>query len=98
MKQDLIDLGLISDKENEDLVMSVGGDGTLLVAFRRYDQQLDTASFLGIHTGHLWFYTDWTSDEIEKLVIEIAKTPFHVVEYPLLEVTIRFNDDEKPVS
>ncbi|HLQ95500.1 MAG TPA: NAD kinase [Pseudogracilibacillus sp.] len=98
MKQYLIDFDLIYDKENPELVISVGGDGTLLEAFRRYDQQLDTASFLGIHTGHLGFYTDWTSDEIEKLVIEIAKTPFHVVEYPLLEVTIRFNDDEKPVS
>src|SRR5699024_8928222 len=98
MKQYLIDFDLIYDKENPELVISVGGDGTLLEAFRRYDQQLDTASFLGIHTGHLGFYTDWTSDEIEKLVIEIAKTPFHGVEYPLLEVTIRCNDDEKPVS
>src|SRR5699024_11464152 len=44
---------------------------------------------------HLGFYTDWTSNELEKLVIEIAKTPFHVVEYPLLEVTIRFTDEEK---
>src|SRR5699024_8859748 len=43
------------------------------------------------------FYTDWTSNELENLVIEIAKTPFHVVEYPLLEVTIRFEDDQKSV-
>src|SRR5699024_1114432 len=98
MKQYLIDFDLIYDKENPDLVISIGGDGTFLEAFRRYDTKLDSTAFLGVHTGHLGFYTDWTSNEIEKLVIEIAKTPFHVVEYPLLEVTIRFSDDEKPFS
>src|SRR5699024_9816303 len=74
---------------------SIGGDGTLLEAFRRYVHKLDKTAILGVHTGHLGFYTDWTSNELEKLVIEIAKTPFHVEEYPLLEVTIRFTDEEK---
>lgn len=97
MKQYLIDFDLIYNDESPDLVISVGGDGTFLEAFRRYVDKLDTAAFLGVHTGHLGFYTDWTSDELEKLVIEIAKTPFHVVEYPLLEVTIRFNDEQKPL-
>src|SRR5699024_5556320 len=36
------------------------------------------------------FYADWVPDEVEKLIIEIAKTPFQIVEYPLLEVIIRF--------
>ncbi|MBO1002972.1 NAD kinase [Pseudogracilibacillus auburnensis] len=95
MKQYLIDFDLVYNHENPDLVISVGGDGTFLEAFRRYVDKLDTTAFLGVHTGHLGFYTDWTSNEIEKLVIEIAKTPFHVVEYPLLEVIIRFSGEEK---
>ncbi|MEI3607848.1 NAD kinase [Pseudogracilibacillus sp. SE30717A] len=95
MKQYLIDFDLIYNEENPELVISVGGDGTFLEAFRLYVDKLDTTAFLGVHTGHLGFYTDWTSNEIEKLVIEIAKTPFHVVEYPLLEVIIRFKDEEK---
>lgn len=98
MKQYLIDFDLIYNTEDPDLVISVGGDGTFLEAFRRYVSKLNKTAFLGVHTGHLGFYTDWTSNEIEKLVIEIAKTPFHVVEYPLLEVTIRFNDEEKPFT
>src|SRR5699024_11553212 len=48
-----------------------------------------------VHTGHLGFYADWPPDEVERLVIEIAKTPFQIVEYPLLEVTIRLNTGEK---
>lgn len=97
MKQYLIDFDLIYNDKEPDLVISVGGDGTFLEAFRRYINRLDKTAFLGVHTGHLGFYTDWTADELEKLVIEIAKTPFHVVEYPLLEVIIRFNKDEKPL-
>src|SRR5690625_5040063 len=95
IKQYLIDFDLIYNEETPDLVISIGGDGTFLEAFRRYVDKLDTTAFLGVHTGHLVFYTDWTSNEIEKLVIDIANTPFHVVEYSLLEVIIRFENEEK---
>lgn len=95
IKQYLIDFDLIYNKEDPDLVISVGGDGTFLEAFHRYVDKLDKTAFLGVHTGHLGFYTDWTTNEIEKLVTEIAKTPAHVVEYPLLEVIIRYLDEEK---
>src|SRR5699024_7741323 len=44
----------------------------------------------GVHTGHLGFYDDWVPDEVEKLIIEIVKSPFQIVDYPLLEVIIRF--------
>ena len=45
---------------------------------------MDETAFVGVHTGHLGFYADWLPTEVEKLVIAIAKTPFQVVEYPLL--------------
>ncbi|APC47524.1 NAD kinase [Virgibacillus halodenitrificans] len=89
MKQYLIEFDLEYDRKEPDLVISVGGDGTLLEAFHRYVHRLDSTAFIGVHTGHLGFYADWVPDEVEKLIIEIAKTPFQVVEYPLLEVTIR---------
>ncbi|MBP1969052.1 NAD+ kinase [Virgibacillus natechei] len=89
MKQYLTEFDLEYDKEEPDLVISVGGDGTFLEAFHRYHHRLELTAFIGVHTGHLGFYADWTPDEVEKLIIEIAKTPFQVVEYPLLEVIIR---------
>lgn len=88
----LLDFQLEYDEDQPDIVVSVGGDGTLLYAFHRYRSRLDKTAFVGVHTGHLGFYADWLPDEIEKLVIAIAKTPFQVVEYPLLEVIIRYND------
>ncbi|HLR02816.1 MAG TPA: NAD kinase [Virgibacillus sp.] len=89
IKQYLTEFSLEYNPEEPDLVISVGGDGTLLEAFHKYVECLDSTAFIGIHTGHLGFYADWVPDEVEKLIIEIAKTPFQVVEYPLLEVIIR---------
>ncbi|GIN89909.1 NAD kinase 1 [Siminovitchia terrae] len=91
----LQDFELIYDEEEPDIVISVGGDGTLLYAFHRYSSRLDKVAFVGVHTGHLGFYADWLPDEIEKLVIAIAKTPYQVVEYPLLEVIIRYRHGGK---
>ncbi|WP_110113391.1 NAD kinase [Bacillus sp. CGMCC 1.16541] len=90
MRTYLLDFQLEYDEQQPDIVISVGGDGTLLYAFHRYRNRLDKTAFVGVHTGHLGFYADWTPDEIEKLVIAIAKTPYQTVEYPLLEVTIRY--------
>ncbi|WP_108670029.1 NAD kinase [Peribacillus acanthi] len=92
MRSYLIDFQLEYDEEQPDIVISVGGDGTLLYAFHRYRSRLDKTAFVGVHTGHLGFYADWTPDEIEKLVIAIAKTPYQIIEYPLLEVIVRFSN------
>ncbi|WP_110929105.1 NAD kinase [Bacillus massiliglaciei] len=90
MRTYLQDFNLEYDEDQPDIVISVGGDGTLLYAFHRYKNRLDKTAFVGVHTGHLGFYADWTPDEIEKLVIALAKTPFQVVEYPLLETIVRY--------
>ncbi|MBU8906903.1 NAD kinase [Desertibacillus haloalkaliphilus] len=95
IKNYLNEFGLIFDEDEPDIVVTVGGDGTLLQAFHDYAHRLDATCFVGIHTGHLGFYADWMPEEVEKLIIHIAKTPFQVVEYPLLEVVIRHFGDEK---
>lgn len=95
MKKYLTDFSLHYDEEKPELVISVGGDGTFLEAFHRYKHRLEEIAFIGVHTGHLGFYADWTPEEVEKLIIEIAKTPYKVVEYPLLEVTIKGDTDKR---
>lgn len=93
-KMYLTDFGLTLNEENPDIVLSIGGDGTLLHAFHKYKHMTDSVAFVGIHTGHLGFYADWKPSEIEKLVISIAKKEFKVIEYPLLEVTINYKHGE----
>lgn len=94
-KDYLLGFGLIFDEEEPDIVLSIGGDGTLLHAFHKYSYRLKETAFVGIHTGHLGFYADWKPSEIEKLVISIARKEFDVIEYPLLDVTINYQGDRE---
>lgn len=54
-------------------MISVGGDGTLLKAFHQFESQLDKVKFIGVHTGHLGFYTDWRDYEIAQLIENLLK-------------------------
>ncbi|WP_339202502.1 NAD kinase [Bacillus sp. FSL K6-1366] len=91
----LLDFDMELDENEPEIVISVGGDGTLLYAFHRYSDRLDKTAFVGVHTGHLGFYADWVPHEIEKLVLAIAKTPYHTVEYPILEVIVTYHENER---
>src|SRR5699024_9736084 len=59
----------------------------------QYSHMLSRCAFVGIHTGHLGFYADWLPHEVEKLIIEINNSEFQVIEYPLLEIIVRYNDN-----
>lgn len=85
----------IFDNEHPDLVITIGGDGTLLHAFHLYSDQLDAVRFVGIHTGHLGFYTDWQDEELDDFMDALAQDQGESVDYPLLEVTIMLNDGTK---
>lgn len=77
------------DEKNPEIVLSVGGDGTLLSAFHRYNHLLDQIRFVGIHTGHLGFYTDWRDYELEELVESLIQDQGASIDYPLLDVKVR---------
>jgi len=81
--------GLIWDEDQPDIVVSIGGDGTLLHAFHKHVTQIDRVAFVGVHTGHLGFYADWKPNEIDHLIASMASSELsrkHIVEYPILEV------------
>ncbi len=80
------------DNRQPELVISVGGDGTLLSAFHRFNHLLNEVSFLGVHTGHLGFYTDWRDYELKELVESLCIHREKSTSYPLLDVRIRFRD------
>ena len=56
------------DHENPEIVLTIGGDGTVLHAVHHYLDQIEKVKFIGIHTGHLGYYTDWLPDELDELV------------------------------
>jgi len=59
LHQELVAAGFDIDDVHPDVVLSVGGDGTLLSAFHHYSHMVDQVRFVGVNTGHLGFYTDW---------------------------------------
>lgn len=83
---------ILIDDRNPEVVISVGGDGTLLSAFHRYSHILDKVSFLGVHTGHLGFYTDWRDYELDQMVESLKSNRGKSVSYPLLDVVITYSD------
>ncbi|MGL4663189.1 MAG: NAD kinase [Culicoidibacterales bacterium] len=77
--------GFQYDEELPELIISVGGDGTLLEAFQRYKHRLADVKFVGVHTGSLGFYTDWKIDEIDEMLECIIANEFETMEFPLVE-------------
>ncbi|WP_413627058.1 NAD kinase [Fructilactobacillus vespulae] len=84
------------DELNPEVVISVGGDGTLLSAFHHYDDLTEKVRFVGIHTGHLGFYTDWRDNEVEKLVESLENDNGQSVSYPLLDIQVEYSDQGLP--
>ncbi|CAK1226808.1 NAD kinase [Fructobacillus tropaeoli] len=92
LKKELKAQGIALDRENPDLVISVGGDGTLLGAFHEYIDGNDDLRFVGLHTGHLGFYTDWLGSEVKELVNSLVHDKGQRVSYPLLKMTTVTSD------
>ena len=95
LEQKLIDRHIPIDNVDPDIVITIGGDGTLLSAFHYYQKQLETIRFLGVHTGHLGFYTDWRADELDDLVISLQSDNGQAVSYPLLDISVTYHDENQ---
>lgn len=86
--------GLELDEKSPDIVVSIGGDGTMLHAFHTFIDQIPSIAFVGIHTGHLGFYADWKADEIPELIRMMSNQAKgdtlapRVVQYPLIHLEI----------
>ncbi|MCH4008832.1 NAD kinase [Companilactobacillus sp.] len=94
IRRELIEHDFELDQNSPALVISVGGDGTLISTFHSYINQLDKVKFVALHTGHLGFYSDWTDDEIEELIQRIVEHGSDIpsTTYPLVEVDIEAKD------
>ena len=76
----------IYDEKNPDLVISIGGDGTILEAVHQY-LNVDCC-FVCIHTGTLGFYTDYQVDEVDQFIKDVASRQFKTMKRYMLEIKI----------
>lgn len=86
---------IVYDEKYPDIVITVGGDGTLINAFHRYANQVDSIRFIGVHTGHLGFYTDWRNYDIDKMVDALLLQKGESAKYPLLDVKMITESNEE---
>lgn len=77
---------MIYDEKKPELVISIGGDGTMLDACHQYLDRLDKTYFVGVHTGTLGFYTDYDHSDWKKLVEAVKVGNFQVDKRCMLEV------------
>lgn len=85
-------MNLEKDDEHPDLIICVGGDGTILRAIHHFIDILDTAVFVGIHTGTLGFFTDYTKEEFIDFIQDVETKPYCVDSSNLLEIYADHSD------
>lgn len=71
-------------EENPDLVIVIGGDGTMLSAIRNMRKL--KVPFVGINTGTLGFLPSFHFEDIDNLITVIKEESYTVQSYPLLKV------------
>ncbi|MCK9545779.1 MAG: NAD(+) kinase [Sulfurospirillaceae bacterium] len=79
--------------KKSDILVSLGGDGTLLSACRRvYGLNIP---ILGIHAGELGFLTDIKENEIKECIDSLVANDFKIDERIMLQVTLHKDGREK---
>lgn len=91
----LLKHGFTISEENPELVITVGGDGTLLYAVHKYLDQLEKIRFLAVHTGTLGFFTDYNEETIDECIEDIIKgEEYETFESPLLSIDMNGENHE----
>lgn len=81
--------------QNSDLLVTIGGDGTLISAVRRsYAYQLPV---LGIHAGKLGFLADLDFSELESFVDKLKSGEYRIDKRAMLQATIVTKHGENKV-
>ena len=79
---------------NPDVVFCVGGDGTFLRAVQKYLSQLNSITFINIHSGHLGFFYDYSIDEVEQAFDDAISSNYDLGCYPLLKGELKYHNGE----
>ncbi|MCJ7766456.1 MAG: NAD(+)/NADH kinase [Thiovulaceae bacterium] len=81
--------------QNSDMLVTLGGDGTLISAVRRsYKYKIPV---LGVHAGRLGFLADFDIDELDDFIPKLKSGDFRIDKRGMLQANIRNNGEEKEV-
>ena len=85
LKEKCIINGMIHDEIDPEVVIVVGGDGSVLYAMSQYMHKIEDIVFVGVKTGTLGFFCDYTENEFDLLIDDILNNHLIVNHYPLLQ-------------
>ena len=84
------------DEAHPQLVITIGGDGTVLAAIHQYLNQLNNVAFVGIHTGSLGFFNDYRVEEIKDFIQDLITKKPQIEAKQMLKAVID-NDERQTV-
>ena len=88
--------GFILSKNNPDVIIVIGGDGTMLSAIRA--MRMHDVPFLGVNTGNLGFLPGINPNNLDVLISLLKDNKFKLYRYPLLEVETTTIKGEKCID
>lgn len=88
----VLDLYCEYDDINPSLVISIGGDGTMLASVHRF--HTINPIFVGIHTGTLGFYTDFVKEELDQLIQVIRSNQYDIIQRHMLDIIVKDKEKE----
>lgn len=70
------------------LVFFIGGDGTFLRSIQELLPALETITFVGIHTGTLGFFCEYSDEELETIINNLSTLTSQAHTYKLIELAL----------
>ncbi len=84
--------GFSLTEENPDIVIALGGDGTLLRAVHYYLNQLDNIKFIGINAGTLGYLMQFSKEDLDNI---LKNRLFDAEQYSLIECLVKKEGEEE---
>ncbi|MBQ6655233.1 MAG: NAD(+)/NADH kinase [Erysipelotrichaceae bacterium] len=86
IQNQLLAAGMEYSEERPDIVCTIGGDGTFLSAIHKYISILNQIVFVGLHTGTLGFFADYTLKQMDEFVSDIVSGTPQIESRSLLKI------------
>jgi NAD+ kinase len=95
-KGSIVANSLIDLAKASDVIVSIGGDGTMLLAARAISRANPTAKLIGVNAGKLGFLSEHPPEEIDALIDDLANGSLVIEERLMLNARVK-SDSNEPV-
>lgn len=86
----------VADEVCPEIVFVIGGDGTFLKTVHKYIDRLDSIYFIGIKTGTLGYFFEYSAQDLDEIVDNILNnSEYFIEEHNLLEATLKYDNNEE---